>query len=304
MSTSTQPVMPEHSPLDRGRAITAGALAWRADWVRLKTIELVEIAGSGHYSSVFSCAEIFAALYYHAMRIDPTNPQWADRDRFLLGKGHAAIGVYPMLADLGYFPRDWLSDYARVGSRFGDHPDMRKIPGIDFSSGSIGHNLSVGVGMALAARKQSRDFRTFVMLGDGELNEGQVWEAAMSAAAFGLGNLTVIIDENQMCLDGTVSAVMPVEPIVDKWRAFGWNVVEIDGHDPQQVIDVLDALPGTDTSVPTCILAHTRKGAGVSFMDLSLHWHLGYLGELDRVEAEAEIATRMDAVVPEERGSR
>ncbi|MDO9377461.1 MAG: transketolase [Nocardioidaceae bacterium] len=302
--SSTSPPETTSSRLDRGRVLTAQGLAWRADWVRLKTVELVEIAGSGHYSSVFSCAEIFAALYYRALRLDPKDPQWADRDRFLLGKGHAAIGVYPMLADLGFFPDDWLADYARVGSRFGDHPDMRKIPGIDFSSGSIGHNLSVGVGMALAARKQCRDFRTVVMIGDGELNEGQVWEAAMSAAAFDLGNLTVIVDENQMCLDGSVSAVMPVEPIVDKWRAFGWAVTEIDGHDPSSVIEALDALPATDSSVPTCVLAHTRKGAGVSFMDLSLHWHLGYLGEVDRADAEAEITARMEAGTSVPGGSR
>lgn len=283
--------------LERGRLASREELQWRADWVRLRTIQLIDIAGSGHYSSVFSCAELLAVLYYRTLRLRPGQPDWENRDRFLFGKGHAAIGLYPILADLGYYPDSWLDDYARLGSRFGDHPDMRKIPGIDFSSGSIGHNLSVGTGMALAGRKRrGRDHRVVVMIGDGELNEGQVWEAAMSAAAFKLGNLVTIIDENQMCLDGPVSEVMPVEPIADKWRAFGWNVVELDGHDIASVTAAFDQLPDTDSTTPTCILAHTRKGAGVSFMDLSLHWHLGYLGEIDRLDAEAELRERLDGL--------
>lgn len=282
--------------LRRGRDVGLPTVRWRADWVRLRTIELIQIAGSGHYSSVFSCAELLAGLYYRGLRLWPEKPNWPDRDRFLLGKGHAAIGLYPILADLGYYPESWLDDYARLGSAFGDHPDMRKIPGIDFSSGSIGHNLSVGTGIALAARKQGRDYRTVVMLGDGELNEGQVWEAAIAAAHYGLGNLVTIVDENGMCLDGTVSEVMGVEPVTDKWRSFGWNVVELDGHDVATVCAVLDALPATESDRPTCLVAHTRKGAGVSFMDRSLHWHLGFLGAVDRADAEAEIRARLTAL--------
>ncbi len=285
------------SVLPRLRPASPADVSRRADWIRLKTIELIEIAGSGHYSSVFSCAELLATLYYRTLRLDPADPAWPDRDRFLMGKGHAAIGQYPVLADLGYYPFAWLADYARLGSRFGDHPDMRKIPGIDFSSGSIGHNLSVGVGMALAGRKQGRDYRTVVLLGDGELNEGQVWEAAMAASHFGLGNLIAVVDENKMCLDGTVDAVMGIEPIVDKWQAFGWEVREFDGHDAAAVMAALDDLPSPESPQPICLLAHTRKGFGVSFMDLSLHWHLGYLGELDRRAAVAEITERL-AVTP------
>jgi transketolase len=285
--------------LERGRKCAPGELRWRADWVRLKTIELVAVAGSGHYTSVFSCAEIFAVLYYSQLRIDPSNPRWPDRDRFLLGKGHAAIGLYPILVDLGYFPQEWLESYSRLGSGLGDHPDMKRVPGIDFSSGSIGHNLSVGVGMALAARQQRRDYRTTVMLGDAELNEGQVWEAAMSASHFDLGNLVAIVDRNRMGLDGETEEVMGVEPIAEKWRAFGWRVVEVDGHDVGRLCEAFDALPDTASGSPTCLIAQTRKGAGVSFMDLSLHWHLGFLGPRDRDRAEAELLARMRALDPQ-----
>lgn len=281
--------------LERGRTASIAELQWRADWIRMRTIDLIDIAGSGHYSSVYSCAELFAALYYRTLRLDPDQPAWPDRDRFVMGKGHAAIGQYPILADLGFYPESALDDYARLGSAFGDHPDMRKIPGIDFSSGSIGHNLSVAVGMALGGRKQGRDFRAFAMIGDGELHEGQVWEGAMAGANFKLGNLVCILDENQMCLDGYVNDVMRIEPIRAKWEAFGWNVVPIDGHDVTAVVDAFDNLPDPRSDTPTLIHARTRKGAGVSFMDLSLHWHLGYLGPADREAARAEIQARMDA---------
>src|SRR5262245_27614748 len=156
-----------------GRSNSPAELQRRADWIRLKTLELTDLAGSGHYTSTFSCAELLAVLYDHALRLRYGDPSWPDRDRFLLGKGHVAIGVYPLLAELGFLPTDWLDSYTRLGSPLGDHPDMTKVPGIDFSSGSIGHNLSVGVGMALSARLRSNDYRVFVLLGDGELNEGQ-----------------------------------------------------------------------------------------------------------------------------------
>lgn len=279
--------------LARDRTIDATELARRADWIRLKTIELVEIAGSGHYTSVFSCAELFATLYYRTLRIDPAHPEHPDRDRFLMGKGHAAVGLYPCLADLGFFPESWLAEYTRIGSPLGGHPDMRKIPGIDFSSGSIGHNLSVGVGMAKAARIAGRDYRTVVLLGDGELNEGQVWEAFMAASHFGLGNLVSIVDLNGMSLDGHVSDVMGIEPVRAKVEAFGWRAVEIDGHDVEAVVASLDALPGTDSAQPTCILARTVKGKGVPFMEDSAAWHLGFLGERDKQIAVAAIEGRM-----------
>ncbi|APW72100.1 transketolase [Sphingopyxis granuli] len=265
----------------------------KADWIRLETIRLVEIAKSGHYSSVFSCAEMFAALYYHTLRLKPADPRWPDRDRFLLGKGHAAIGQYPILAELGYFPEDWLDTYTRLGSPLGDHPDMNKVPGCDFSSGSIGHNLSVGVGMALAARLQQRDFLTWVMIGDGELAEGQVWEAAMAAGHYGLSNLIGIVDANGMGLDGNTEDVMNIEPIAAKFESFGWSTNEIDGHDMQAVLAAFDRAQQSDR--PHMIVARTKKGKGVGFMETTPYWHLGFLGPADKAVAVAEIQERLDA---------
>src|SRR3954453_13211726 len=285
---------PRHDPaLHRNRSEDVRDLERRADWIRLQTIRLGDIARSGHYSSVFSCAEIFAALYYSTLRLRPSEPSWPDRDRFLLGKGHAAIGQYPCLADLGFFPEEWLDSYTRLGSPLGDHPDMRKVPGIDFSSGSIGHNLSVGVGMAYAGRLSRRDYRTVVMIGDGELNEGQIWEATVPAPHLKLGNLVVIVDLNGMSLDGEVQDVMGIEPVAAKFEAFGWRTHEFDGHDVEAVVAALDGLPRTDSAQPTCLLARTQKGKGVPFMEVSPAWILGFLGELDKNVAVAAIKERM-----------
>ena len=261
----------------------------KSTFVRTETVRLIGIAKSGHYTSVFSCAEIFATLYYHAMRYDAKRPMWEDRDRFLMGKGHAAVGWYPILADVGFFGPSLLDDYTRIGSAFGDHPDMVKVPGADFSSGSLGHTLSVSVGMALGGRIQKRDFRVYCLLGDGELNEGQVWEAFMSAGNFGLGNLVAIVDQNTMSLDGTTAEVMDIEPLADKFRAFKWRVAEIDGHDLRQVVRAFDELPPPSDNQPTVILAHTMKGHGLSYMSGSRVWHLGYLAPQDAANAIRQI---------------
>lgn len=276
--------------LERRRPVGPDEIRDRADWIRLETIRLVEVAKSGHYSSVFSCAEILATLYYHTLRLDPSDPLWPDRDRLVLGKGHVAIGQYPILADLGYFPVEWLDSYTRLGSALGDHPDMNKVPGVDFSSGSIGHNLSVAVGMALGGRMSGRDFVTWALLGDGELNEGQVWEAAMSASHFGLNRLVAVVDANGMGLDGPIEEVMSVEPIAGRFSAFGWETVELDGHDAGALIDAFDQVH--DARGPVLIVARTKKGKGVEFMEISPHWHLGYLGPADRATAVAEITNR------------
>mgnify|MGYP001232494907 FL=1 len=261
----------------------------RAQLVRTETLRLIAIAKSGHYTSVFSCAELFAALYYHTLRIRPEDPAWPDRDRFLLGKGHVAVGLYPILADLGYFDPALLDSYTRVGSPFGDHPDMKLIPGIDFSSGSLGHNLSVSVGMALAAVMDGRDYRVFCLLGDGEMNEGQVYEAMMAAGNFRLNNLIAIVDRNQMSLDGFTEEVMPIEPLAAKFEAFNWEVWEVNGHDLDTLISTFDALDRRTDPRPLAIIAHTRKGYGLSFMDLSREWHLGLLVGADYERAMAEL---------------
>lgn len=261
----------------------------KAHLCRAETIRLVAIAKSGHYGSVFSAAEILAVLYYHLLRYDPSDPAWPDRDRFILSKGHAAVGLYPILADVGFFDPVLLDSYTRLGSPFGDHPDMRKIPGIDFSSGSLGHGLSVAVGMALAARVTERTYRVYALLGDGEMDEGQVWEAAMSAAHFRLGNLVAIVDRNRVSVDGETAEVMEIEPLADKWAAFRWHVDQVDGHDLEALLDCFDRLPPPSAGQPTVIIAHTVAGKGVSFMEHKFEWHLGYLSPEDQDRALAEL---------------
>ena len=272
-----------------GRNVSHEFLADRARFVRKETVRLSRIAGAGHYSSTFSAAELFAALYYAHLRIDPSRPDWLDRDRFVLSKGHAAIGLYPVLADLGYFEAGLLDDYTRLGSPFGDHPDMKKVTGIDFSSGSLGHGLSVGVGMALSARMQGRAFRVHVMLGDGELCEGQIWEAAMAAAQFRLAGLVAIVDRNGLCIDGDTEEVMAVEPLVQRFEGFGWEASRIDGHDFGAILGVLDALPPAGEGRPQVIIADTVKGRGVAMMEGALNWHVGNLEGEDYEAVMAEL---------------
>ncbi len=269
----------------------------KALFSRTETVRLIAIAKSGHYTSSFSCAEIFSVLYYHTMRYDPQRPDWPDRDRFLMGKGHAAVGWYPLLADVGFFDAELLNSYTRIGSAFGDHPDMRKVPGTDFSSGSLGHNLSVSVGIALGGRMQERNFRVFCLLGDGEMNEGQIWSAMMAAGHFGLGNLVAIVDQNTMSLDGLTSEVMDIEPLADKFRAFKWDVVEVDGHDVDALVATFDALPPTSHDRPTAIIAHTMKGKGLDWMEGSRVWHLGYLAPEDTERAITELKANYAAEV-------
>ncbi len=290
--------MPGVDVLDRGREVSPQSLRDRADWIRLRVIELIDGAGLGHYSSSFSCAEILTVLYYQAMRLNPSDPSWQERDRFLLGKGHAAVALWPVLSDLGYFPPDELDRFGDIGSPMNDHPDMLTAPGCDFSSGSLGHNLSVGVGMALGGRLRGSDFRTFVLTGDGELNEGQVWEAAMAAAHFRLGNLVAIVDANGFCGSGETAATMNPEPVLDKFRAFGWDALAVDGHDVEALMQTLDRLPDPSGERPTCILARTVKGRGVAAMEANPQaWHIGCMTPAQRDAAVEEISTRMQEVV-------
>ncbi|MDA0951485.1 MAG: transketolase [Proteobacteria bacterium] len=283
-----------------GRNVTREFLEERARFVRLETVRLTKIAGAGHYSSTFSAAELLACLYYGQLRINPAQPDWPDRDRFVLSKGHIAIGLYPILADLGYFDPKLLDDYTRLGSPFGDHPDMKKIPGCDFSSGSLGHGLSVCLGMALAARPQKRDYRVYCMLGDGELNEGQVWEAAMAASHYGVQNLVAIVDANRLQIDGATADIMGVEPIDERFASFGWEVRRIDGHDIDAVLAAFDALPQGTTGKPQVIVADTIKGRGVQMMELSLNWHVGNLVGRDYDAVIEEIKAGLQPVAATE----
>ncbi|MSP82704.1 MAG: transketolase [Alphaproteobacteria bacterium] len=272
-----------------GRNVSPEYLADRAKFVRLETLRLARIAGAGHYSSTFSAAELFVSLYYAHLRYNPAEPASPDRDRFILSKGHAAIGLYPILADVGFFDPRALDDYTRLGSPFGDHPDMKRIPGIDFSSGSLGHGLSIGLGMALAGRVQGRNYRVYCMMGDGELAEGQIWEAAMAAGHFRVQGLVGIIDRNQLCIDGPTEEVMAVEPLEYRFTSFGWDVRRIDGHDTAEILDALDGLKPAGHGRPQMIIADTVKGRGVARMELSLDWHVGNLVGQDYDDAVAEI---------------
>ena len=276
-------------------AVSLDLLAQKAMFIRLETVRLSRIAGAGHYSAVFSAAELFAALYYSELRVDPANPRDPDRDRFVLSKGHAAIGLYPVLADLGFYDPSLLDDFTLMGSAFGDHPDMKKIPGIDFSSGSLGHGLSIGFGMAMAGRMSDLGYRTWVMLGDGELAEGQIWEAAMSAGHYRLGRLRVIVDANQLGIDGFTKDVMTVEPIAQRFESFGWQTHRVDGHDLPRILDTFASLPDTDEGLPQCIVADTIKGRGVRRMELSPDWHVGNLVGADYDDVVAELSAGLSS---------
>jgi transketolase len=229
-------------------------------------------AKSGHPGGSLSAADIITALYFHHLRHDPKNPKWEGRDRFILSKGHVCPALYAALARCGYFPREALWTLRQVGSILQGHPDLTKTPGIETSTGSLGQGLSIGVGMALAARLDGKGYRVYVLLGDGEIDEGQVWEAAMSAAHYKLDNLTAIVDFNGLQLDGFVKDVMSIEPVAEKWRAFGWHTIEVDGHNMREVLDALDAAERIKFK-PTVIIAHTIKGKGVSFMENQVQYH-------------------------------
>ncbi|NIH83327.1 transketolase [Amycolatopsis granulosa] len=262
----------------------------RALFARLETVRLISIAKTGHYASGFSCAEILATLYYGVMRLRRGEPDWPERDRFLFGKGHAAATLYPLLADWGFFDPRELDEYTRLGNAFGDHPDMTRIPGIDFSSGSLGHALSTGTGIALGTRMRGYDSNVFVLLGDGELHEGQIWEAALGAAHHQVSNLIAIVDRNDHSLDGRIDTVTGIEPLEDKWRAFGWQAHRVDGHDVAALLALLrSVVADTARTSPVVIIADTVKGKGISYMEAEFGWHLGWLAEQDERNAIEEL---------------
>jgi transketolase len=231
-------------------------------------------AGSGHPSSSFSCTEIVTALYMGGiMRHDPKNPHWPERDRFIISKGHAVPAQYAAMAQTGYFPAEELLTLRKLGSRLEGHPNVRRLPGIEASTGSLGQGLSIGLGMALAARLDKADWRTWVVLGDGEIDEGQVWEAAMAAAKYHADNLIAIVDANTAQQTGYTKDILPTEPKVDKWRAFGWEVQEVDGHDFEALLPALKKAGAGGSGKPQAIVARTLKGKGVSFVEKDYHYH-------------------------------
>ncbi|MBC9784444.1 transketolase [Heliobacterium chlorum] len=240
--------------------------------LRRHIISMTHGASSGHPGGSLSATDIVTALFFHEMRVDPQNPRWPSRDRFILSKGHAAPVLYAALAEKGFFPVEELPNLRRTGHFLQGHPDMKKVPGVDMSTGSLGQGISAAVGMALALELDKSDARVWAVLGDGELQEGQVWEAAMAAAHYKLDRLTAFVDLNKLQIDGPVEKVMSCLPVKEKFEAFGWNVLEIDGHSFEQIIDAIEQAKATKGR-PTCIVAHTVKGKGVSFMENQVGWH-------------------------------
>jgi transketolase len=242
--------------------------------LRVESLRMIARRGAGHPGGALSAAEILAVLYFHFLRIDPANPGGVGRDRFVLSKGHASAALYTALALRGFFPIAELDRWGEVDCPHQGHPDRLKTPGVDMTSGLLGHGLAIGAGLALAARLRGADYRTVVLLGDGECQAGVVWEGAAVAAKYGLANLIGIVDNNGVQLDGPVREVMPIEPLGPRWAAWGWRVVEVDGHDVRQVAEGLDAAAASRDR-PTMIVAHTIKGRGVSFMENEAAWHGG-----------------------------
>ncbi|MEM2934967.1 MAG: transketolase [Candidatus Thermoplasmatota archaeon] len=264
--------------------------------IRKWVIDSIYRAGSGHPGGSLSVADIIACLYFHEMRHDPKNPRWEDRDRLVLSKGHACPALYAALALSGYFPVEELKNLRKTGHFLQGHPCMRKVPGVDISTGSLGHGLSVAVGMALAGKIDKKDYRVFVILGDGELQEGEIWEAANSASHFKLDNLIAILDRNGLQIDGPTEEIMHIEPIAWRWRAFGWNVIEIDGHNIEEILNIFHNIK--KNGKPTIIVANTIKGKGVSFMEGTLSFHgkapseeqyMKAMSELEQEERELDV---------------
>ena len=250
-------------------------LSEKARDIRVKTLEMITRAGKGHVGGSFSCTDILVALYYGGvLKVDPGQPDWPGRDRFLLSKGHSCEALYCVLADRGFFPEAELARYQQPGCILGGHPD-RSVPGIEADTGSLGHGLGIGCGLALGARMDGNDYLTFVVLGDGECCEGSVWESAMFAARHNLGRLIAIIDNNGMCVTDKLEDCTALEPLSEKWRAFGWEVREVDGHNFNALLPALSGLRERPSSKPLMIIAKTVKGKGVPFMENRLEWHHG-----------------------------
>lgn len=240
--------------------------------IRKQIIDMAVSAGGGHIAPALSTVEILLSLYFHVLKVNPRDPQWPERDRFILSKGHGCCALYAVLAERGFLSREALKTFCQDGHVMGGHPEYDKIPGIETSTGSLGHGLSVAVGLALAAKHDGNSHRVFVLLGDGECNEGSVWEAAMAASQFKLDNLVAIVDNNKLLATGFIKDIMSLEPFAMKWRSFGWKVREIDGHDINEISRTLNEAPFAEKK-PSVIISHTVKGKGISYMENNPIWH-------------------------------
>jgi transketolase len=256
----------------------------RAVELRRRIVTMLLKSGRGHLAPALSVLEIVRVLYDDILRFDPEYPRWPGRDRFILSKGHGCMAQYLMLADKGFFPESELQTFCRPGSRLGGHPEYPHIPGVEASTGSLGHGPAIGIGMALAARHDCSNSRVFVVIGDGEAGEGSVWEAALSGAKHGLDNLTLVLDYNKLQSYGSTQTVSGLEPVADKWRSFGWSVAEINGHDVSALRTTFKALP-IEPGKPNMVICHTIKGAGIDGVENNLAWH--HTNRLSEAEAQA-----------------
>lgn len=272
------------------------SVSQKAAEIRTTVFETIHNAGGGHYGGCLSCVEILTVLYEKILHFDPANPKWESRDRLILSKGHAGPALYTTLCKYGFFGKDWLAELDHNGGRLSKHAD-RKVPGVDFSTGALGIGLSVANGMAVAARLNRQDYRVFALLGDGELQEGQIWEAIMTAAQFKLDNLVAIVDRNRCQIDGTTDTVMGLEPLAQKWKDFGWHVLEVDGHDVVALEKTLFEACAYQ-GAPVVVLAHTIKGKGIRFMEDTVQhqvdWHAG---TVPQALFDAEIARMKEALI-------
>jgi transketolase len=259
-----------------------------ANDIRLTVLKMIYEAGSGHPGGSLSAVEIISTLYFDKMRVDPKHPGWGDRDRFVASKGHCAPTLYAVLAEKGFFPKAELNTFRRINSKLQGHPDMLKTPGVDMSTGSLGHGVSVGIGMVLGGRLSQKDFYAYVLVGCGELNEGQIWEAAMAAMKYRLDHLIVFLDYNRYQLDGGMDEIMPLGDVSARWESFGWNVIEINGHEPEEISDAIDQAKKVKGR-PTIVLAHTIKGKGVSFMENTHVWHGRKISKEEYEKAVSEL---------------
>jgi transketolase len=251
---------------------SATDLQAEANWIRLRSLEMVQKAGTGHPGGDLSSADVLASLYLRILNIDPARPNMPDRDRFIMSKGHSSGALYATLARVGFLTDEDLDSYMSPGSNLNGHPDRNKIPGVEANTGPLGHGLPIAVGCALAAKLDGAAWRTFVLTGDGELQEGSNWEAGMSAVQFQLDNLALIVDRNRLQQGAGTEETIQLEPLAEKWRAFGWYVVEVDGHDHDALLDCFQHIPRVKNK-PTCIIARTVKGKGVSFIENRAEWH-------------------------------
>jgi len=264
----------------------------RANWMRRRLLKMIVDAKQGHPGGDLSSADIVASLYFDILRVNPKDPAAPDRDRFVLSKGHCTGALYTALAGAGFFPEEELDTYLKPESRLNGHPNRAYLPGVETNTGPLGHGLPVGVGVAVAGQIDNADYRVFVLTGDGELQEGSMWEAAMFAGHRGLGNLTVIVDCNRLQQGATTEDTNSLEPLGDKWRAFGWDVVEVDGHDHAALLAVFDA-SAEPRDKPRVIIANTFKGQGVSFMRDQVGWHHGVPNPEQYAQALAELDAEM-----------